>query len=61
MFVRGLIIGAPISVLLWYLLYRAWIAMFGSVSRGAAPKKARLLRVTIMQMITRDDYNTKLQ
>jgi hypothetical protein len=28
MFMRGLLIGTPISLLLWYGVYRAWIAMF---------------------------------
>jgi hypothetical protein len=26
MFMRGLLVGTPISVLLWYGIYRAWIA-----------------------------------
>jgi hypothetical protein len=29
MFMRALLIGTPISVLLWYGIYRAWIAVFG--------------------------------
>jgi len=27
---RGIVVGTPISLLLWYSLYRAWIELFAT-------------------------------